>query len=84
MIFPGEANYLWLNGDYPVIIMSTTHHARVMRLEAFVIAWTTRDTFYRLSKKPFVGFNMARDLFAARLGASRPKEARSARLEIDL
>ena len=27
----------WLNGDYPVIIMSMTHHARVMRVEAFVI-----------------------------------------------
>ena len=40
MPFPGEANYHWLNVDYHVIIMSTTHHARVMRVEAFVIAWT--------------------------------------------
>ena len=29
LLFPGRANYHWLNGDYPVIIMSTTHQARV-------------------------------------------------------
>ena len=40
LLFPGKANYHWLNGDYPVTIMSTTHHFRVMRVEAFVIAWT--------------------------------------------
>ena len=40
LAFPGKANYHWLNGDYPVITMSTTHHAHVMRVEAFVIAWT--------------------------------------------
>ena len=40
LAFPGKAIYHWLNGDYPVTIMSTTHHARVMRVEAFVIAWT--------------------------------------------
>ena len=34
LLFPGKASYHWLNGDYPVIIMSTTHHARVMRVEA--------------------------------------------------
>ena len=33
-----KANYHWLNGDYPVIIMSMTHHPRVMWVEAFVIA----------------------------------------------
>ena len=38
LFFPGKANYHWLNGDYPVTIMSMTHHARVMRVEAFVIA----------------------------------------------
>ena len=27
-----------MNDNYPVIIMSTTHHARIMPLEAFVIA----------------------------------------------
>ena len=25
---------------YPFIIMSTTHHTRVLRVKAFVIAWT--------------------------------------------
>ena len=38
LLFPGKANYHWLNGDYPVIILSTTHPARVMRVEAFVPA----------------------------------------------
>ena len=37
LLFPGKANYHWLNGDYPVIIMAMTHHTRVMRAEAFVI-----------------------------------------------
>ena len=40
LLFPGKANYHWLNGDCPVIIMSTTHQARVMRVEAFLFAWT--------------------------------------------
>ena len=39
LLFPGKANYHELNGDYPVIIMSTTHYAHVMQVEAFVIAW---------------------------------------------
>ena len=30
LLFPRNANYHWLKGDYPVIIMSTTHHARVL------------------------------------------------------
>ena len=37
-LLPGKANYHWMNDNYPVIIMSTTHHARIMPLEAFVIA----------------------------------------------
>ena len=32
----GKANYHWLNSDYPVIVMSTTRYARVMRVEVFV------------------------------------------------
>ena len=40
LLFPGKANYHWLNGGYPVIIMSTTHYARVTRVEVFVKAWT--------------------------------------------
>ena len=35
-----KAKYRWLNGDYLIIIMSTIRHARFMRVEAFVIAWT--------------------------------------------
>ena len=35
-----KANYRWLNGDYLIIVMSTIHHARFRRVEAFVIAWT--------------------------------------------
>ena len=40
LLFPGKASYHWLNGDYPVIIMSTTHHARVMRVEALTATLT--------------------------------------------
>ena len=44
--FPEKSNYHWLNGDYPVIIMWTTHHARVMQIEAFAIAGrANRDTY---------------------------------------
>ena len=54
MLFPEKANYHWLNGDYPVIIISMTLYARVMRVEAFVIAQkrANRDTCYcNLHKK---------------------------------
>ena len=61
LLFPGKANYHWLNGDCPVIIMSTTHHARVMRVEALnVFRWTrywdsaTCYVFYRLLSTSYV------------------------------
>ena len=49
LLFAGKATYHWLNGDYPVIIMSTTHHARVMRVEAFVIRELKQQRFWRTS-----------------------------------
>ena len=52
MLFPAKANYLWLNVDYPVIIMSTTHHARVRQVGVFVPGRANRDTYYcHLHKK---------------------------------
>ena len=46
LLFPGKASYHLLNGDYPVIIMSMTHHARVMQVEALLPGHAKRDTSY--------------------------------------
>ena len=50
--------------DFPVIIMSMTHHAHIMRVEAFVIGrkCTNHDTYYSNLHKKITSIESAANL----------------------